>query len=43
MLDSYFDGWYTQKYGAGIEFTTTTEVVSDLTVYAKWKSVEALE
>jgi len=29
--------WYTEKNGGGAEFTTTTTVTSDLTVYRKWE------
>ena len=36
FLDSYFGGWFSQKNGAGVEFTTNTKVVSDLIVYSKW-------
>jgi uncharacterized repeat protein (TIGR02543 family) len=31
-----FNGWFSQKNGAGNEFTATTQVTSDVTVYAKW-------
>jgi uncharacterized repeat protein (TIGR02543 family) len=31
-----FDGWYTETGGGGSEFTTTTPVNEDITVYAKW-------
>jgi len=34
--DNSFDGWFAQKNGVGNEFTTSTEVTSNLTVYAKW-------
>jgi len=34
-----FDGWFTQKNGAGTQFTTSTKVTSNLTVYAKWSTV----
>jgi uncharacterized repeat protein (TIGR02543 family) len=33
---NFFDGWYTQKNGGGTEFTATTPVTADITVYAKW-------
>ena len=36
-----FDGWFTQKNGAGIEFTSLTVVNSNFTVYAKWTSEQA--
>jgi len=32
----YFDGWYSERNGAGGKFTAQTAVTSDLTVYAKW-------
>lgn len=31
-----FGGWFSEKNGSGNEFTTTTEVISNMTVYAKW-------
>ena len=31
-----FAGWYTGKDGAGTQFTATTPVGAELTVYAKW-------
>ena len=31
-----FGGWFTQKDGAGTQFTSTTLVTADLTVFAKW-------
>ncbi|HBI37110.1 MAG TPA: hypothetical protein DDY71_05645 [Spirochaetia bacterium] len=31
-----FDGWFTEVNGAGSEFTATTAVEADITVYAKW-------
>lgn len=31
-----FGGWYTGKDGAGTEFTASTPVTGDITVYAKW-------
>ncbi|MBO7429559.1 MAG: InlB B-repeat-containing protein [Spirochaetia bacterium] len=34
-----FGGWYTGPSGTGTLFTATTEVTSDLTVYAKWTPV----
>ena len=34
--DYIFDGWFSEKYGNGSEFTPTTAVTSDMTVYAKW-------
>jgi uncharacterized repeat protein (TIGR02543 family) len=31
-----FGGWYTAQNGAGGEFTASTQVTADTTVYAKW-------
>jgi uncharacterized repeat protein (TIGR02543 family) len=31
-----FDGWYTAQNGGGAQFTATTPVTADITVYAKW-------
>ena len=31
-----FSGWYTETEGSGSEFTASTEVTGDITVYAKW-------
>ena len=31
-----FDGWFTQKNGLGTQFTTSSIVSSNLSVYAKW-------
>jgi len=31
-----FDGWYTGSDGSGAEFTATTPVTGNITVYAKW-------
>ena len=31
-----FDGWFTEKNGAGTSFTTSTVVTSNVTVFAKW-------
>jgi len=33
-----FEGWYTQKNGAGSPFDSSTIVTGDLIVYAKWQS-----
>lgn len=33
---STFAGWYTATSGGGTEFTSTTEVTADITVYANW-------
>jgi len=35
-VNNSFDGWFTEKNGVGNEFKTSTEVTSNLTVYAKW-------
>jgi len=32
-----FDGWNTRADGSGTDFTATTVVTADITVYAKWK------
>ena len=40
VRDGYlFGGWYTGPDGTGTLFTANTEVISDLTVYAKWTPV----
>lgn len=31
-----FNGWFTEQNGLGNEFTASTEVTSNITVYAKW-------
>ena len=31
-----FGGWYTERNGNGAQFTATTTVSADITVYAKW-------
>jgi len=31
-----FSGWYTAVNGGGTQFTATTPVTDDITVYAKW-------
>jgi uncharacterized repeat protein (TIGR02543 family) len=36
-----FDGWYTAINGGGTQFTATTAVTGDITVYAKWTAVSA--
>jgi uncharacterized repeat protein (TIGR02543 family) len=33
-----FDDWYTEKNGGGTQFTATTIVNADITVYANWKA-----
>ncbi len=34
--NSVFSGWFTQKNGQGTQFTSTTTVTDNITVYAKW-------
>lgn len=34
--DYRFDGWWTGQNGAGTQFTASTAVAGDLSVYAKW-------
>lgn len=34
-----FEGWYTEPDGEGTLFTASTEVTSDLTIYAKWDPI----
>jgi uncharacterized repeat protein (TIGR02543 family) len=39
--DGYvFSGWFTERNGEGIQFTETTRVTQDLSVYAAWKGYE---
>ncbi|NPV02572.1 MAG: hypothetical protein HPY53_14450, partial [Brevinematales bacterium] len=38
MTGYTFGGWYTATNGGGTEFTATTTVASNITVYAKWNS-----
>jgi uncharacterized repeat protein (TIGR02543 family) len=38
--DYVFDGWYTAPDGVGTEFTATTTVSADKTVYAKWSFMQ---
>jgi uncharacterized repeat protein (TIGR02543 family) len=33
-----FGGWYTERDGSGTQFTATSFVTTDMTVYAKWLS-----
>ena len=33
-----FGGWFTEEAGGGSEFTASTEVPGDMTVYAKWRA-----
>jgi uncharacterized repeat protein (TIGR02543 family) len=35
----YFAGWWTEANGGGTEFTATTPVTADITVYAKWSLI----
>jgi len=37
-----FGGWFTKKNGAGSQFTASTKVNSDITVYAKWTAISAI-
>jgi len=39
-IDNGFIGWFTGKNGTDNEFTATTSVTKDLTVYAKWETPE---
>jgi len=34
--NSFFAGWYTARNGGGSQFTETTTVTKDITVYANW-------
>ena len=34
--DNDFEGWFSQKNGAGNQFTSSSKVTSNLNVYAKW-------
>lgn len=36
--DYTFTGWWTEENGAGTEFTASTAVTGDITVYALWES-----
>lgn len=40
--DYIFDGWYTEVDGGGTEFTASTIVNANITVYAKWKQTYAI-
>lgn len=40
--DYIFDGWYTEIDGGGTEFTASTIVNANITVYAKWKQTYAI-
>ena len=35
--DHTFEGWFTEPGGAGTEFTASTAVTANMTVYAKWR------
>jgi uncharacterized repeat protein (TIGR02543 family) len=35
-----FGGWYTAKNGGGTEFTASTAVTGDITVYAEWTIIQ---
>jgi len=37
-----FGGWYTEKNGAGSQFTESTPVTNNITVYAKWSGVQTI-
>jgi uncharacterized repeat protein (TIGR02543 family) len=37
-----FDGWYTERESGGTEFTATTMVTGNITVYARWRSFDSL-
>jgi uncharacterized repeat protein (TIGR02543 family) len=37
-----FDGWYTDKNGGGSQFTGSTTVSGNITVYAKWTAASPL-
>ena len=34
-----FSGWFTQKNGLGIEFTSSTIITGDIIVFAKWSQI----
>jgi uncharacterized repeat protein (TIGR02543 family) len=38
-----FDGWYTQQNGGGSQFTASTTVTGNITVYAKWTAGSATQ
>jgi uncharacterized repeat protein (TIGR02543 family) len=38
-----FGGWYTSRNGAGTQFTSSTTVTADITVYAKWTTATATQ
>ena len=35
-----FDGWYTEENGGGTEFTASTTVTDDITVFASWTTYQ---
>ena len=37
-----FGGWFTEIDGGGTEFTASTPVVANITVYAKWTAIVAI-
>jgi uncharacterized repeat protein (TIGR02543 family) len=37
-----FGGWFTAKNGGGTQFTATSAVAADITVYAKWEQANPL-
>jgi uncharacterized repeat protein (TIGR02543 family) len=37
-----FGGWYRSRNGGGESFTTTTKVIANITVYAKWTPVSSV-
>jgi uncharacterized repeat protein (TIGR02543 family) len=37
-----FDGWFTAQNGGGTQFTETSPVAADTTVYAKWRQTNPL-
>jgi uncharacterized repeat protein (TIGR02543 family) len=38
--DYVFGGWYTEQNGGGTQFTRSTVVTGDITVYAKWNNIQ---
>jgi uncharacterized repeat protein (TIGR02543 family) len=38
-----FGGWFTQKNGGGTQYTASTKVTGDITLYAKWTAEAATE
>ncbi len=37
-----FSGWFTQTNGGGVQFTNSTAVTGNITVYAKWVAIPVL-